>query len=212
MWRFEWGACLALVSLAAVWPLAAAAAELPTAEEILKTYQRNKERLSQLHVQSVYVFETTEANAQAARDGAARIEAHEKALQELKPEGLEVEVNGKTLRGAKALAYMKRGSGPERLRSAAMLRTAKPFRTIEPMEFFVDGQHYQRRKLVQARRGNAQLKAWRFPTEPLTPQSLSTAYRAVEIFRACRKRTRPCESGPGRINRPTSANCTSTTR
>ena len=42
-------------------PAPLAAAELPTAEQILKIHQANQERLSGLHLQWEQVFETTEA-------------------------------------------------------------------------------------------------------------------------------------------------------
>ena len=153
MLRCEWIVCLALapLALALVWPLAVAAAEMPSAEEILKTYQRNKERLSQLHVQTVHVYEMTEAGAQAVR--------------------------------AEIKADAKEAGSPEQRRSATMmLPKIKPFHMIEPVEFFLDGQRYQRRGPVQADRSDAELKSWRFPSEPLTPQSLPTAYREVRIF------------------------------
>jgi hypothetical protein len=48
---------LALVCLTILWPSLLAAAELPTAAEILKIHRANKERLAHLHLQVTHEFE-----------------------------------------------------------------------------------------------------------------------------------------------------------
>jgi hypothetical protein len=140
MLQFKLAACLALASLTGACPLAAA--ELPTIEEILKTYHQNKERLSHLHVQAVHIYEQGEHVSYVAEHGRDVVE-----------------------------------------------HRTKPMHFIEPMEFFVVGQKYQHREPVQADRTDKELKAWRFPTDPLTPQSLPAAYRDVQIFSRSPKAT-----------------------
>ena len=58
----------------------------------------------------------------------------------------------------------------------------KPLRIVEPLEFFVRGKQYQRRQPNQIERTDAAAAAWRFPVEPLTADSLPTAYGGIYIF------------------------------
>ena len=80
--RFSLAIVLYFVSAGTAWPLAAIAAELPTADEILQIHRANKERLSHLHLQLVHVEQRTDAwarnNVKAADRSEAIVDVYQK--------------------------------------------------------------------------------------------------------------------------------------
>ena len=183
--RFIAAMRLCFVSAAVVCPLVVAAAERPTAAEILKIHHENKSRLSRLHLQLTHDYETTAARDRKAEQGADEKEEQiERLLRVSRGDAsMEIEMNGKRLTPEDARKMLNDLVGPERLREIDSLRSgAKPFRTITPMEFFLDGENYQVRRPVHSLSTDQELEAWRFSVAPLTAATLLTDYRRASIF------------------------------
>jgi thiol-disulfide isomerase/thioredoxin len=162
--------------------LAAAAAELPTAQAILKVHQANKSRLSRLHLQLVHIEETTEAFCLKAKHDAQQQEQFFTALSRAKRE--EIVINGpdgKPLQGAQLQQVMSQLAEQRRFVSSRTF-DLKPTRSIRPMEFFTNGVDYQFRSPLDSFETVEQSRAWKFSNAPVTPATLLTTYRNVSIF------------------------------
>jgi thiol-disulfide isomerase/thioredoxin len=165
----------------------AAAADLPTAEAILKIHQANKQRLTPLHLQLIQTEETTDAYSQTTQQRADEAKLILEHLSKIKPEDMGLEVGGKKLQGAELQQTFAAIKAQQR--QAEELRHEKPFRFIRPMEFFSDGVNYQFRAAPNSFDTIEQLNAWKFHNAPLTPDSLLTTYRNVSIFSRVAKST-----------------------
>ena len=161
----------------------ARAADLPTAEAILKIHRENKARLSQLHLQCVHHYETTEAHCRWAQKEADEKERVFKLLRQAKPEEPKIEVEGKPVEGAELKHLIEMLSGATAERDINNLRLqAKPYRSSSPMEFFIRDDEYQFRKPLKHPDGEAELLAWKFPEATLSTKTLLAEYRDVSIY------------------------------
>jgi thiol-disulfide isomerase/thioredoxin len=167
------------------------AADLPTAETILRIHRENKAQLSQLHLQCVHHYETTDAHCRTAQKQADEKERVFKLIQQSKSETPTFQVDGKPVEGTEAkrlLEYLGGAAAEEEIKHLRL--QSKPFRTNDPMEFFIRGNEYQFRKPLNPPRDEAQLTEWRFPEAPLTAQTLLAEYRDISIYSRSNK-TKP---------------------
>ena len=174
----RWG----LFLIAVLPQVSVAAAELPSADEILAIHCANQQKLSQLHLQLVLTDEST-----AAAGRAAGKEADEKEnlfrLVSQNPDDARVEFDGKLLEGEEALQLLRQIAPAPDSREMKSLRSMnKPFRMVRPMEFFLNGDDYQFRGPVQAPETDEEIQAWTFTNAPLTADTLLTDYREISIF------------------------------
>jgi len=164
-----------------------ALAELPTADAILQIHQANRSKLSRLHLQLVQTEEATEAEVAQSRrsddNQSLFLDAARKML-EGKVEDLEIQFDGKTLKGEEAKKILTEvvaaQSREERRRQPRAER--KAFQTLTPMEFFFHGDDYQFRQSQKHFRSADELADWTFQTIPLTSESLAANYRQTMIF------------------------------
>ena len=150
----RWFVALMIVS----WQSAALAADLPTADEILRIHRANKERLAQLHLRLVQRYETTEASCRHAQKQAALKEQFLKGVDRQNPDNTVITgADGKRIDPALIRLII-----PELEREVATLRgQSKPFQVIRPMEFFQNGDDYQFRTPLDNVTTAAELAAWR---------------------------------------------------
>src|SRR5688572_17392683 len=161
-----------LFFVALLWPMLAAAAELPTAQAILQIHQANKSRLSRLHLQLVQIEETTEAHCRKAQQDADRQEQVFKALSQTKPEEITIiGGDGKQLQGAELRQVIAQLTA-QRQFVAALRTDVKPTRSICPMEFFTNGVDYQMRGPINSFNNDDELRAWTYSDAPMTPATL----------------------------------------
>ncbi|MCC7084597.1 MAG: hypothetical protein IT427_06285 [Pirellulales bacterium] len=160
-------------------------ADLPTAEQILTIYRRNKEQLSNLHLQLVQPYEMTDVESRRMNKQAQEHEVLLKYLTDTKPEEVSIEVNGKSMRGAEAVALLKASLGQRSGRHLEVLREAKPFQTHHTMEIFIDGENYQYRESIDDFDTTAAAEKWKFPDRPISADALTTTYADIGIYSRC---------------------------
>lgn len=176
-----------LLGVVACSPLVAAEAEpptvdLPTAEQILTIYRQNKVLLSKLHLRLVQSYETTDVESRQRNRKARTLDNFRKYLAETKPEEVKIEVDGKTVRGAEAVALLKESLTQESKERLDELRDAKPFQMHRPMEIFIDGKNYQYRESTANYDTTAAAKEWKFHDRPISAGTLTTTYADVGIY------------------------------
>ncbi len=187
MLRSKSGVRLFLLFMAS-WQPAVWAANSPTADEILQIHRTNKDRLSQLHMQLVQRYETTEASCREARKQAEEKQRFINIASQMTPADAMVQIDGKVVKGEEALRLLQPMLA-EAKKEIARLPSPKPFQTIRPMELFLDGDNYQLRQPVNHFNTDEQLAAWRFADSPLSAATLLTVYRDVSIFSRSAKAT-----------------------
>jgi len=193
---------LVLIVLCSLRSAVALAADLPTAEAVLKIHRENKAKLSQLHLQCVHHYETTEAHCRFAQKQADDLERDSKLFQQVKAEGGTVQIDGKPVEGAALKNLLEMLTGATAAQDIKRLRMqSKPFRTNSPMEFFIRGNEYQLRTPLSDPKDAAELQAWKFPEAPLSAKSLLKEYRSVSIY------SRSAKTTPAARRWPDSANC-----
>lgn len=163
-----------------------ASAELPTADAILQIHLANRAKLSRLHLQLVQTEEATKAEAAASQKSeesqAQFRDAAAKMLQS-KVEDLEIQVDGKTLKGEEAKEILTAiVAQAENTRQRNPRQEWKAFRMFTPMEFFLNGDDYQFRQAQTHFNSVEELADWKFQDVPLTAESLSMNYRKTGIF------------------------------
>jgi thiol-disulfide isomerase/thioredoxin len=164
-----------------------ASAELPTPDTILQIHRANRSKLSRLHLQLVQTEEATEAEAAASQksdEGQTQFrDAAAKMLQQSKVEDLEIQIDGKTLKGEEAktilTAIVAQGQNTRRRNPR---QEWKAFRMFTPMEFFLNGDDYQFRQTKKHFASVEELAEWKFQDVPLTAETLATNYRETTIF------------------------------
>ena len=179
--------CLVLVTLHGC--LAAAASELPTAEEILRIHRANAERLTHLHLQVTFECENSFANDPEAKRKLNNKQQQVDTLQRVikGDKSVTLEINGEIVTPEKAKEILAELVGPEWEKEIAALRAkTEPYRGVTPMELFIDGADYQFRRpadtFADDDEARARLKAFRFPTGPVTVESLKGDYRDMSLF------------------------------
>jgi thiol-disulfide isomerase/thioredoxin len=174
---------LVLMALFSLRTPVAVAADLPTAEAVLKIHRENRARFSRVHLQLVQSYETTDAQCRRAQKDADEKERILKLLKAAGPSDRTLKVDGKPVEGAEAARIMEYLSGAEAQQTIKHLRAqSKPFRLIDPMEFFQDGDQYQFRMPVIRPKTDAELQAWTFCAAPVTAESLLADYRDIGIY------------------------------
>ena len=99
------------------------------------------------------------------------------------PDDARVEIDGKLLEGEEALQFLRQVAPAPDSREIKSLRSmSKPIRMMRPMEFFLNGNDYQFRGPVQARKADEEIQAWTFTNAPLTADTLLTDYREISIL------------------------------
>lgn len=181
--QFRW--LLAVVVALTFAPIASAA--LPTGDAILQIHRANRAKLSRLLLQLVQTEESTEAEAAASQksdDGQAQFRDAAAKMLQSKVEDLEIQVDGKTLKGeeAKEILTWIVSEQNQDARRRNPRQEWKAFRWFKPMEFFLDGDNYQFRQSRTDFNSVEELADWKFPDAPLTAETLSTNYRNVGIF------------------------------
>jgi len=181
MRRLQFRTRLLLILIASSWQSTAAAANLPTATEVLRIHQTNRERLSRLHLQLVYREETTEASCRRAQKQADEKEKFIAVVSQMTAADAALQYGEKKLQGEEALRLLQ-VMIPEMKEEVANLRSrSRPFAIVRPLEWFADGDDYQCRQPLLSTR-TEELAAWSFPAAPLTAATLKTDYRDVSIF------------------------------
>lgn len=166
-----------------------AVAELPKVKEILAIHRANQAKLSQLHLQLVHTYETTEAACREAQQRADELEKSMEAFANLTSEQietLEITVDGKKVAGKAALELLNavgfgkdnRGQKNELEHLRAM---SKPWSRSEPMEIFLSGDDYQVRRPLRDFKTDDELATWVFPEVALTAESLLGEYGEMRI-------------------------------
>jgi hypothetical protein len=107
-------------------------ADLPTAEAVLKIHSENKAKLSQLHLQCVHHFETTEAHCRSAQKRADEKERMFTLIRAAKPEERTLKVDGKPAEGAEEKRLLEYLSGAEAEREIKRLRMQQPHGILRP--------------------------------------------------------------------------------
>ena len=118
-----------------------------------------------------------------------------------------MEINGEIVTPEKAKELLADLLGPQWEEEADELRAkAEPFRGVEPMELFIDGQDYQFRRPVDTLgaddQGRAEMRAFRFPTGPVTFEGLRGDYHRMTFFSHSAKSDPPSGSWSGHEDRP----------
>lgn len=188
MLRSKSGIRLFFVLIAASWHATVWAAELPTADEILRIHLANKDRLSQLHLQLVQRYETTEASCRNARKRADEKQKFITMASQMTAADAMVQIDGKVIEGEDALRLLQPMLA-EAKKEIARLSRLRPFQFIQPMELFLNGDDYQFRQAVNHFKTDEELAAWHFADAALTQATLLTVYRDVSIFSRSEKTT-----------------------
>jgi thiol-disulfide isomerase/thioredoxin len=146
------------------------AAQTPTIEEVLKTYQVNRDKLSTLHLQMKHTHEWTEAHRKHHRrraELAAGILKKYEDGAELPPS-----LADRTSRGEE-MRMLRQHVEHERMMSEQR-------RFEKQYEFFFNGEDYQ----VRSARNRAESikENWSFPTAAITPQTLENEYAEFRIY------------------------------
>jgi hypothetical protein len=175
---------LAFSSLMLLWPaVPAAAADLPTAEEILKIHRANKERLAHLHLQLTHAEETTDAWAGNNLKAAARMEADIRRYRADPKAFTAFDADGKPIDEAERKRMLEYQLAPERKKEIEQLRKqATPFELTEVWEIFLNGDDYQFRIPTKPYLSAAEVADWSFPTAAVTAESLPTTFAQVGIM------------------------------
>lgn len=174
------GFCVVVLWLACT---ALAGAALPTAQEILEIHRTNRAAFSQVHLQWVHAYETTEAMTRAEQrrlDEKSKLTA---AIYSMDSKDLRIPLGDQTLVGEAAIAFLQRAEVISSRKEAAkeQRREPKPFRIIHPVELFRSGDAYQFRKPAGGVK-DQELAAWSFSQEPVTARSLETTYANCSLF------------------------------
>lgn len=182
MSRFTSGIGLAFAITGLVWQIPVVAAELPTAEAILRIHHLNKDRLSHLHLRVAQRFETTEDDCRLAQKEADEKEKFIRVASQRKADE-PVEIYGKTIKGEEATRILR----PLLAQMKAEVRAirayqSKPALQIDAMEFFLNEGDYQFRKPLKTFESDEDFQAWGFPDVPLTPESLLGPFSDISIF------------------------------
>lgn len=184
-WRLQ----LFVLLLMGLWSGTVTAKDLPTAEQVLQIYHANRQQLSRLHLQVIHRFEKTEA---AARMDLKNIAQNEKILKAVN-EKLSEEISSSDANGQKLLMdeyRVIRASLEQDIRSLKKYgRTS--FQMFTPMEFFIEGENYQYRTPHGTFKTAESVADWKFPSEPLTPESLLSTYKEANIYSRSSTETPP---------------------
>lgn len=181
MRRLQLWTRLSFIFIASSWLSTAAAANLPTVDEVLRIHQTNREQLSRLHLQLLHREETTEASCRRAQKQADEKEKFIAAVSQMTAAEAELQYGEKKLLGEEALNLLK-VMIPVIQEEVANLRSMnRPLAIVRSLEWFADGDDYQCRQPLLST-PTEELAAWSFPAAPLTAATLKTDYRDVSIF------------------------------
>lgn len=161
-----------------------ASAELPTADQILQIHRANRTKLARLHLQLVQTEEATAAEAADSRksdDNHVLFAQVAAKMLESKLEDMQIEFDGKTLKGEEAKAILTQIVA-EQKRNSRQRSERKAFQMFTPMEFFLDGDDYQFREARSHLKTVDELAGWKFLDVPLTAESLATDFHKTMIF------------------------------
>jgi len=193
------GFCIALLCLVCG---TIAGAALPTAEKILEIHRANRAAFSQVHLQWTHAYETTEAMGRAEQrraDEKAKLTA---TFYQMPSKEVRVEFGNQTLVGDAAIAFLQQAGVISSRQEAANPKKDefKPFRIVHPVELFRSGEAYQFRK-PSSEGQDGERGEWTFRQEPVTAESLETAYANYSLFSRTPSMTPPARwwMGSGRI-------------